>query len=79
MELSTTFIAELVGLALVFIGIFKLDSINKSLGQLSEFAKTAAAALRALRNRSHDLANRVFIIETRLDSHERKQQDKQDS
>ena len=77
MELNATVVAEVLGLALVFFGVFKLDAINKSLGQLGEFARTATDEIQKLRARTHDHANEIFYIKLKLDERDRNEQPRQ--
>lgn len=63
---SPSFIAEILGVCLVFVGLFKLDGINKSLGAFESFARTAEEELKLLRKRSHEVSNRLFILEGKL-------------
>jgi hypothetical protein len=67
MEFNPTIIVEVMGLALVFVGLFKLDSINKSLGSLTEFTKHAADELKELREKTDKHANSLFELQFRYD------------
>ena len=77
MEFSPTAIVEVLGLALVFFGVFKLDAINKSLGQLGEFAKTATDEIQKLRARTHEHSNEIFYIKLKLDERDKNEQPRQ--
>lgn len=68
---SPTFITEILGVCLVFVGIFKLDKINKSMGSFEMFARTAEEELKLLRKRSHEVSNRLFVLEGRLRKHDK--------
>lgn len=65
------FITEILGVCLVLVGVFKLDGINKSLGSFEAFARTAEHELKLLRERSHEVSNRLFILERRFGSDEK--------
>ncbi len=74
---SPSFIAEILGVCLVFVGLFKLDGINKSMGSFENFARTAEEELKLLRKRSHELANKLYTLELRF-KHDQSKQDKSD-
>ena len=80
MDLNTSFIAEIMGLALVFVGLFKLDSINKSLGAFSEFAKTASNEIASLRKQSSYQSEKLKELKTHheLKEYYERQQSKTD-
>jgi len=65
MDFDPTIIAEVMGLGLVFVGLFKLDNINKSLGSLTEFTKHAADDLKDLRDKTDKHANSLFELQFR--------------
>ena len=71
MDFSASMIAEVMGVALVFVGLFKLDAINKGLGSLSEFAKHTTEEVKNLRERTHDHASEIFSLRARLDVKDR--------
>lgn len=71
---SPSFIVEILGVCLVFMGLFKLDGINKSIGSLDQFMREASEEIKLLRKKTHDHANKLFYLEVLL----RERQDKQD-
>ena len=71
---SPSFIVEILGVCLVFVGLFKLDGINKSLGTLDEFMRSASQEIKDLRKKTHDHANKLFFLEY----HYRERQKQQD-
>jgi len=70
MNFDSSTIAEIMGLALVFVGLFKLDAINKSLGAFSEFAKSASEEIKSLRTQGHKHANQIQELRSRVDIRE---------
>tara|TARA_B100001173_G_scaffold205465_1_gene177165 strand:- start:18 stop:278 length:261 start_codon:yes stop_codon:yes gene_type:complete len=60
---SPSFIVEILGVCLVFMGLFKLDGINKTLGTLDHFMREASEEIKELRKMTHDHANKLFYLE----------------
>ena len=77
MDFSPALIAEIMGLALLFVGLFKLDAINKSLGSFGEFAKNAAEEIKTLRSKTHDHANDIFALKLKMDERDKHEQSRQ--
>ncbi len=71
---SPSIVVEILGVCLVFMGLFKLDGINKSLGTLDHFMREASDEIKNLRRKMHDHANKLFHLEYKVNE----RQDKQD-
>ena len=69
---ESSFLVEILGVCLVFMGLFKLDGINKSLGGLESFMREASSEIKELRKRTHDHSNKLFHLEIQRELENRK-------
>ncbi len=60
--MSTSLVMEALGLIMVMYAAYKLDGINRALGDLTHFAKTATKELDRLRDTVHKHSNILQVL-----------------
>ena len=72
--MSTSLVMEALGLIMVMYAAYKLDGINRALGDLTHFAKTATKELDRLRDTVHKHSNILQVLRYEHDKRAREDQ-----